>query len=70
MHMEAVQRDHMATYLAHYLKIAGGREELFSEEAVAAIHQSSRGCLSERDPLPVSKERAVQRSVQDHAGLT
>jgi len=44
-HMEALQRDHMAAYLTHHLKIAGGSEELFSEEAVTAIHQSSGGLL-------------------------
>lgn len=44
-HLEALQRDHMAAYLAHHLKIAGGKEELFSEEAVTAIHQSSGGLL-------------------------
>lgn len=44
-HMEALQRDHMAAYLAHHLKIAGGKEELFSEEAITAIHQSSGGLL-------------------------
>jgi len=44
-HLEALQRDHMAAYLAHHLKIAGGKEELFSDEAVTAIHQSSGGLL-------------------------
>jgi general secretion pathway protein A len=44
-HLEALQRDHMVAYLAHHLKIAGGSEELFAEEAVTAIHQSSGGLL-------------------------
>jgi hypothetical protein len=35
----------MAAYLAHHLKIAGEKEELFSEESVTAIHQSSGGLL-------------------------
>ena len=35
----------MAAYLIHHLKIAGGKEELFSEEAITAIHQSSGGLL-------------------------
>jgi type II secretory pathway predicted ATPase ExeA len=44
-HLEALQRDHMAAYLIHHLKIAGGKEELLSEEAITAIHQSSGGLL-------------------------
>jgi type II secretory pathway predicted ATPase ExeA len=35
----------MQGYLSHHMKIAGATEELFSEEAVTAIHQSSGGLL-------------------------
>ena len=35
----------MAAYLSHHLKIVGGKEGLFTEEAVTAIHQSSGGLL-------------------------
>jgi len=44
-HMEALQRDHMAAYLAHHLSIVGCSKALFSEDAVTAIHQSSGGLL-------------------------
>ena len=44
-HMEALQREHMADYLAHHLSIAGGTKPLFSADAVTAIHQSSGGML-------------------------
>lgn len=44
-HMEALQRDHMAAYLAHHLSIVGGTTELFGDDAVTAIHQSSGGLL-------------------------
>jgi type II secretory pathway predicted ATPase ExeA len=44
-HMEALRRDHMASYLAHHLSIAGGKPDLFSDDAVLAIHQSSGGLL-------------------------
>jgi general secretion pathway protein A len=44
-HMEALQRDHMAAYIAHHLSIAGGSEKMFSDEAVTAVHQSSGGLL-------------------------
>jgi len=44
-HMEALQREHMASYLSHHLSSAGGKLELFSFDAVIAIHQSSGGLL-------------------------
>lgn len=44
-HMEALQRDHMAEYLAHHVAIAGGTKPLFSADAVTAIHQSSGSLL-------------------------
>jgi general secretion pathway protein A len=44
-HMEALQRDHMADYLAHHVSIAGGTQPLFAADAVTAIHQSSGGML-------------------------
>jgi general secretion pathway protein A len=44
-HMEALQRDHMAAYLQHHLKIVGGGQDLLTEEAITAIHQSSGGLL-------------------------
>ena len=44
-HMEALQREHMEQYLAHHLSIAGGKQNIFSDEAVTAIHQSSGGLL-------------------------
>ena len=44
-HMEALQRDHMADYLAHHVAIAGGTTPLFGADAVTAIHQSSGGML-------------------------
>jgi len=44
-HMEALQRDHMAAYLCHHLAIVGGAKELFGEDAVTAILQSSGGLL-------------------------
>ena len=44
-HMEALQREHMADYLAHHVSIAGATKPLFSADAVTAIHQSSGGML-------------------------
>jgi len=44
-HLEGLQLKDMQAYLLHHLKIAGGKEELLSEEAITAIHQSSGGLL-------------------------
>ena len=49
--LETLNRIEMAAYLAHHLTIAGGRPELFAEEAVTAIHQGSGGLLRRANML-------------------
>jgi len=44
-HLEGLKLKEMAGYLKHHLEIAGIKEQLFSEEAILAIHQSSGGLL-------------------------
>jgi general secretion pathway protein A len=44
-HLEGLQLKDMQAYLLHHLKIAGGKAELLSDEAITAIHQSSGGLL-------------------------
>jgi general secretion pathway protein A len=44
-HLEGLKQKDMAGYLKHHLEIAGIREQLFSEEAILAIHQGSGGLL-------------------------
>lgn len=44
-HMEGLKLKEMAGYLKHHLEIAGIREQLFSDEAILAIHQGSGGLL-------------------------
>ena len=47
-HLEPLQLSQMCKmcdYLRHHLRIAGGRPELFDEQALTAIHQSSGGAL-------------------------
>lgn len=44
-HLEGLKLKDMAGYLKHHLEIAGLSEQLFSEEAVLAIHQGSGGLL-------------------------
>lgn len=44
-HLEALQREDMVAYLTHHLTIAGRSKDIFSDDAVTAIHQSSGGLL-------------------------
>jgi len=44
-HLESLQREHMEAYLVHHLAVAGGKGELFADDAVTALHQSSGGIL-------------------------
>ena len=44
-HLEGLKQKDMAGYLKHHLEIAGVQEQLFSEEAILAIHQGSGGLL-------------------------
>jgi general secretion pathway protein A len=42
-HLEALQPEETAGYVRHRLGIAGGRQELFTPEALELIHASTRG---------------------------
>ena len=42
-HLDGLKQKEMAGYLKHHLEIAGIKEQLFSDEAVLAIHQGSGG---------------------------
>ena len=44
-HMEGLKLKDMTGYIKHHLEIASVKEQLFSEEAVLAIHQGSGGLL-------------------------
>lgn len=44
-HLEGLKQKEMEGYLKHHLEIAGIKEQLFSEEAILAIHQGSGGLL-------------------------
>jgi type II secretory pathway predicted ATPase ExeA len=44
-HLEGISRQEMEAYLLHHLKIAGIAHQLFSEQAITAIHQGSGGLL-------------------------
>jgi len=44
-HMEGLKLKDMTGYIRHHLDVAGVKEQVFSEEAVLAIHQGSGGLL-------------------------
>ena len=49
--LQGLQLQDMKDYLSHHLHIAGGNEELISEEAATAIHQGSGGLLRRANQL-------------------
>ena len=50
-HLEGLRLKEMEGYLRHHLEIGGIKEQLFSEEAVVAIHQDSGGLLRKANLL-------------------
>ena len=42
-HLDGLPLDETASYVAHHLKISGRSDPLFSDDAVALIHHTSRG---------------------------
>jgi len=44
-HLQSLNLDDMKGYIKHHLEIAGIKEQLFSEQAILAIHQGSGGLL-------------------------
>lgn len=50
-HMESLTHEDMAAYLLHHQNIAGCKKNLFSEQAVTAIHQGSGGLLRRANNL-------------------
>ena len=50
-HLEVLNLQDMELYLQHHLNIAGCRQNIFSEQAVTAIHQGSGGLLRRANNL-------------------
>lgn len=44
-HLDGLKLKEMQSYLMHHLEIAGIKEQLFSDEAILAVHQGSGGLL-------------------------
>jgi general secretion pathway protein A len=49
--LQGLKRDDMHSYLTHHLSIVGGNSDLFTDDAVTAIHQSSGGLLRRANAL-------------------
>lgn len=60
-HLEGLKQKDMAGYLKHHLEIAGIEEQLFSDEAILAIHQGSGGLLRRANLLAKGSLLAAAR---------
>jgi general secretion pathway protein A len=60
-HLEGLKQKEMTGYLKHHLEIAGIKEQLFSEEAILAIHQGSGGLLRRANLLAKGSLLAAAR---------
>lgn len=50
-HLEGLKHKDVAGYLKHHLELAGIKEQLFSDEAITALHQSAGGMLRKSNSL-------------------
>ena len=61
-HLEGAHRKQMEIYLAHHLKLAGIKRDLFEEAAVTAIYQGSAGLFRKANHLARGALIAAARS--------
>ena len=64
-HLETLPLAQMEDYLAHHVKIAGGKKALFDPPAITAIHQGSGGVLRRANALARGGLLAAQREEKD-----
>jgi len=60
-HLDGLKQKEMAGYLKHHLEVAGIVEQLFSDEAILAIHQGSGGLLRRANLLAKGSLIAASR---------
>ena len=60
-HLDGLKQKDMTAYLKHHLEIAGIAEQLFSDEAILAIHQGSGGLLRRANLLAKGSLIAASR---------
>lgn len=53
-HMTGMTSEETAGYIGHHLKLSGRADPLFTEDAIALIHQSSRGKPRSTNRLAIS----------------
>ena len=64
-HLETLSQAQMEDYVAHHVKIAGGKRTLFDAAAITAIHQGSGGVLRRANALARGGLLAAQREEKD-----
>jgi len=65
-HLEALKHQQTQDYLRHHLEIAGSKKQLFSGEAVLAVHQGSGGLLRKANILA---RGALMAAARDQAQI-
>ncbi len=50
-HLESIRKEVMAEYLSHHLHLAGCTKNIFTDDAIFAIHQGSGGLLRKANSL-------------------
>jgi general secretion pathway protein A len=63
-HLEGLKQKDMAGYLKHRPEIAGITEQLFSDEAILAVHKGSGGLLRRADLLTAAREKCMAVSAE------
>ncbi len=64
-HLETLSLAQMEDYVAHHVKIAGGKKALFDSASITAIHQGSGGVLRRANALARGGLLAAQREEKD-----
>lgn len=64
-HLETLPLAQMEDYVAHHVKISGGKKALFDQPAITAIHQGSGGVLRRANSLARGGLLAAQRESKD-----
>jgi len=67
-HLEGADRKQMEIYLAHHLKLAGVKRDLFEEAAVTAIYQGSGGLFRKANHLARGSLIAAAQSQRTMVG--
>jgi len=73
-HLQGVSRQDMELYLKHHLKIAGIKHQLFSEQAITAIHQGSGGLFRKanhlaRGALIAAADEKISQASPEHVRM-